>query len=184
MSKVDEPGPDATEEQLTEAAARRSELAVPAEIAAGSVGDYVRASLTRIKAGESGVLPVVGGLILISILFQSLNSNFLTAQNLVNLLIQGAVYCLLAMAEVFVLLLGEIDLSVGFVAAMGGVTMADLVGPGHGWPWWLAILAGLLVCAAIGLIQGTIITRIGLPSFVVTLSGYLFWNGMMLRILG
>jgi D-xylose transport system permease protein len=185
MSKVDEPpGQGAPEEHLSAEAARSSELAVPADIAAGSVGDYVQGTLARLKAGESGVLPVLGGLILISILFQSLNSNFLTAQNLVNLLIQGAVYCLLAMAEVFVLLLGEIDLSVGFVAAMGGVTMADLVGPGHGWPWWLAILAGLVVCAAIGFVQGTIITRIGLPSFVVTLAGYLFWNGMMLRILG
>lgn len=184
MSKVDEPGPDATEEQLTHEAQRSSALAVPAEIAAGSLGDYARASLARIRAGESGMLPVLGGLIIISILFQSLNSNFLTAQNLVNLLVQGAVYCLLAMGEVFVLLLGEIDLSVGFVAAMGGVVMADTVGPNHGWPWWLAVLAALVVCAAIGFIQGTIITRIGLPSFVVTLAGYLFWNGMMLRILG
>jgi D-xylose transport system permease protein len=62
--------------------------------------------------------------------------------------------------------------------------MADTVGPNYGWPWWLAILAALVVCAAIGFVQGTIITRIGLPSFVVTLAGYLFWNGMMLRILG
>ena len=67
----------------------------------------------RIRAGDSGVLPVVGGLLLISILFQSLNSNFLTAGNLVNLLIQGAAYMLLAMGEVFALLLGEIDLSIG-----------------------------------------------------------------------
>src|SRR5579884_1336426 len=99
MSKIDEPaGTGVQEEHLTAEAARSSELAVPADIAAGSVGDYVRGSLIRIRAGESGVLPVLGGLILISILFQSLNSNFLTAQNLVNLLIQGAVYCLLAMA--------------------------------------------------------------------------------------
>ena len=184
MSKVDEPGPGSPEDQLTGEAARSSELAVPADIAAASVGDYVRGSLARIKAGESGVLPVVGGLVLISILFQSLNSNFLTAQNLVNLLIQGAVYCLLGMGEVFVLLLGEIDLSVGFVAAMGGVVMADTVGPNYGWPWWLAVLAALVVCAGIGFIQGTIITRIGLPSFVVTLAGFLFWQGVMLRILG
>ena len=65
------------------------------------------------RAGQSGVLPVVLGLFLISIIFQSLNSNFLTAGNIVNLLVQGAVYMLLAMAEVFVLLLGEIDLSAG-----------------------------------------------------------------------
>jgi D-xylose transport system permease protein len=187
MSQVDDPArrdDAAGDEELTETAARKAELAVPAEIAAGSVGEYLRASVARVRAGESGVLPVVGGLIVISILFQSLNSNFLTAQNLVNLLIQGAVYCLLAMGEVFVLLLGEIDLSIGFVAALGGVVMADTVGPNYGWPWWAAVGAALLVCAAIGLVQGLIITRVGLPSFVVTLGGLLFWQGMMLHILG
>jgi D-xylose transport system permease protein len=187
MSQVDDPArrdAAAADEELTETAARKAELAVPAEITAGSVGEYLRSSVARVKAGESGVLPVVGGLILISILFQSLNSNFLTAQNLVNLLIQGAVFCLLAMAEVFVLILGEIDLSVGFVAGIGGVVMADTVGPNYGWPWWVAIGVALLACAAIGLIQGLIITRIGLPSFVVTLGGLLFWQGMLLHILG
>jgi D-xylose transport system permease protein len=187
VSNVDDPtprGPDTSGEELTEAAARKAELAVPAEIVAGSVGEYLRTSISRIKSGESGVLPVVGGLILISILFQSLNSNFLTAQNLVNLLLQAAVFSLLAMGEVFVLVLGEIDLSVGYVAAIGGVLMADAVGPNYGWPWWLAIGAALLACAGIGLIQGLIITRIGLPSFVVTLAGLLFWQGVMLRILG
>ena len=137
MSQVDDPARGegaAPDEELTEAAARKADLAVPAEITAGSAGEYLRSSLARVKAGESGVLPVVGGLILISILFQSLNSNFLTAQNLVNLLVQGAVFCLLAMGEVFVLLLGEIDLSIGFVAAMGGVVTADTVGPNYGWP--------------------------------------------------
>ncbi len=157
---------------------------MPASIAAGSVSEYFKGSLSRIRAGESGVLPVIAGLVLISILFQALNGNFLTAQNLVNLLVQAAVFSLLAMAEVFVLLLGEIDLSVGFVAAMGAVVMADMVGPNYGWPWYLAIAAALLACAGIGLLQGLIITRIGLPSFVVTLAGFLFWQGVMLRILG
>ena len=73
------------------------------------------------------MLPVVGGLLLISILFQSLNSNFLTAGNLVNLLIQGAAYMLLAMGEMFALLLGEIDLSIGFVSGIGGIVTAELV---------------------------------------------------------
>ena len=78
------------------------------------------------------MLPVVLGLILISVIFQSLNSNFLTAGNLVNLLVQGAVYMLLAMAEVFVLLLGEIDLSAGFVGGVGGIIAAELVTSEHG----------------------------------------------------
>jgi D-xylose transport system permease protein len=115
---------------------------------------------------------------------QSLNSNFLTSGNLVNLLIQGAVFMLLAMGEVYVLLLGEIDLSIGFVAGIGGVVTAKLVQESTGWPWWAAILVALLVCALIGLLQGTIITRLGLPSFVVTLAGFLGLQGVMLLFLG
>jgi D-xylose transport system permease protein len=185
MTKVDETlSPPEPEVDQTEAAARQAELAVPAELVASSAGEYFRSSIARIKAGESGILPVVAGLILISILFQSLDSKFLTAGNLVNLLVQAAVFSLLAMGEVFVLLLGEIDLSVGYVAAIGAVTMADLAGPGHNWPWWSAITAALLACAGIGVLQGSIITRVGLPSFVVTLAGLLFWQGVLLKILG
>jgi len=149
-----------------------------------SAGDYLRASLSRIRGGETGVLPVVAGLLLVSILFQTLNDRFLTAGNLVNLLVQAAVFSLLAMGEVFALLLGEIDLSIGFVAGLSAVVMAELVKPTVGWPWWAAIAAALVVCALIGALQGSLITRIGLPSFVVTLSGLLFWQGVMLYILG
>jgi D-xylose transport system permease protein len=188
VSQVDEPtqaaAPEAQQDALTEEAVRQAELAVPAEIVAGSFGEYVRTSMSRIRAGESGVLPVVGGLILISILFQSLNSHFLTAGNLVNLLVQAAVFSLLAMGEVFVLILGEIDLSVGYVAGLGAVIMADLAGPAHSWPWWSAIGIALLACAAIGAVHGAIITGLGLPSFVVTLAGLLFWQGVLLKILG
>ena len=88
------------------------------------------------------------------------------------------------MGEVFVLLLGEIDLSVGYVAGLGAVIMAELRGPAHGWPWWAAIALALLACAGDRMLQGLIITRIGLPSFVVTLAGLLFWQGVMLKILG
>ena len=151
---------------------------------ANSAGAYLRASFVRIKGGETGVLPVVAGLLLVSVLFQVANSHFLTAGNLVNLLVQAAVFSLLAMGEVFALLLGEIDLSSGFVAGLSAVVMAVLVGPTHGWPWWAAILAALVVCALIGILQGSLITRIGLPSFVVTLAGLLFWEGVMLYILG
>ncbi len=157
---------------------------MPTELVADSLGQYLRAALNRVRAGDSGVLPVVAGLLLISALFQSLNSHFLTAGNLVNLLIQGAVYMLLAMGEVFALLLGEIDLSIGFVSGIGGIVTAELVKQSYDWPWWAAILVALLVCAAIGALQGTIITRIGLPSFVVTLAGLLGWQGVMLLMLG
>ena len=144
----------------------------------------MRVVFVRIRSGDAGVLPVLAGMILISILFQSLNSNFLSAGNLVNLLIQGAAFMLLAMGEVFVLLLGEIDLSIGFVAGIGGVVTAELVKQQYNWPWWAAVVVALLVCAGIGMLQGTIITRLGLPSFVVTLAGLLGWQGVMLLILG
>src|SRR5450631_350133 len=148
-------------------------LAANPELMADTLGEYLRGWFARVKGGESGVLPVIGGLLLISILFQTLNSHFLTAGNLVNLLIQGAVYMVLAMGEIFALLLGEIDLSIGFVSGIGGIIMAELVKQSYGWPWWAAIAVALLTCAAIGALHGTIITRLGLPSFVVTLAGLL-----------
>ncbi len=129
-------------------------------------------------------LALVGGLLLVSALFQTLNGHFLTAGNLVNLLVQAAVFSVLAMGEVFALLLGEIDLSVGYVSGLAGVVMGELVATSMGWPWWAAIALALVMCAAIGLLQGSIITRIGLPSFIVTLAGLLFWEGVMLKILG
>ncbi|MEY2569791.1 MAG: hypothetical protein QOE63_141 [Acidimicrobiaceae bacterium] len=170
--------------EVSAGAATQADLAVAPELVASSLSDYLKSSYVRMRSGESGVLPVVGGLLLISILFQSLNSHFLTAGNLVNLLIQGAAYMLLAMGEVFPLLLGEIDLSIGFVSGIGGIIAAELVKESTGWPWWAAIIVALLACAAIGALQGTLITRVGLPSFVVTLAGLLGWQGVMLLILG
>src|SRR5437763_13469885 len=118
-------------------------MAVAPELLAQSFGEYVRAWVARVRGGDAGALPVIAGLIVISILFQSLNSKFLTAGNLVNLLIQGAVYMLLAMSEVYVLLLGEIDLSSGFVAGLGGGVSADWLKQGTAWPWWRAIAVAL-----------------------------------------
>jgi D-xylose transport system permease protein len=182
MSQLDE------DQLVTEAEREEGAVApastVPVELVANSLSEYVRAWFARLRAGESGMLPVIVGLIIISIIFQTLNDKFLTAGNVVNLLVQGAVYMLLAMAEVYVLLLGEIDLSAGFVGGIGGIVTAELVKESVGWPWWAAIIAALAVCAAIGLFQGTIITRLGLPSFVVTLAGLLGFQGVMLRIIG
>ena len=183
MAKVEEPPPQ-TQDALSEKAATQADLAVAPALVATSLGDYLKAYVARVRSGDSGVLPVVGGLILVSVLFQILNSHFLTALNLVNLLIQGAVYMLLAMAEIFALLLGEIDLSIGFVSGIGGVVAAELVKQQTGWPWWSAIIIALLICALIGAAQGTIITRLGLPSFIVTLAGLLGFQGVMLEILG
>ena len=180
------PAPDvlATDVPTTAAAKAAAEQAVRPELVATSLGEWVRAWFARLRGGESGILPVLAGLVLISILFESLNDKFLTSANLVNLLIQGAVYMLLAMGEIFVLLLGEIDLSLGFVGGVGGVVMAELLRESLGWPWWAAVAVALLSCVGIGALQGTIITRIGLPSFVVTLAGQLGWLALMLQILG
>jgi D-xylose transport system permease protein len=159
---------------------------LPPSIVAQSFGEYVRAWSARIRAGESGVLPVVFGLIIIAVVFQIISPNhvFLTAGNLVNLFQQSAVFMVLGMAEIFVLLLGEIDLSAGYVGAVGAVIAVQLVQPvtTH-WPWWAAIIVALLCVALIGALQGTIITRLRVPSFVVTLAGLLIFNGVMLILL-
>lgn len=143
------------------------------------------AALMRHLSGlTSGAAPIVLGLLLLAAIFQGLNANFLTPGNLVNLMIQGAVYMLLAMGMVFVLLIGEVDLSIGFIGGVAGVVMATLAYGDGSWPWYVAVGAGLLAGTAIGTLHGAIITAIGLPSFVVTLAGLLAWNGVMLMILG
>jgi D-xylose transport system permease protein len=188
VTTVDEPGAPRPAKHppadLAEAAVAESELPDGPDPHVETLRKYMQLVYVRVRSGDSGVLPVLAGMIVISILFQSLNSKFLSAGNLVNLLIQGAAFMLLAMGEVFVLLLGEIDLSIGFVSGIGGVIAAELVKQSSGWPWWAAVIVALLVCAGIGLLQGTIITRLGLPSFVVTLAGLLGWQGVMLLILG
>jgi len=159
---------------------------VPPELVAQTLGEYVRAWLVRVRSGDAGILPVAVALVLVGAAFYLVSPGhlFLSAGNLVNLFIQSAVFIVLAMAEGFVLLLGEIDLSIGYVAAIGGVIAAVLVQPAFNWPWWLAIVAALAACAGIGLVQGLIITVLRLPSFVVTLGGYLFWFGVMIILLG
>jgi D-xylose transport system permease protein len=159
---------------------------VPPEIIAQTFGDYVRAQFLRVKSGDSGALPVFLALIVITIVFQSISPHhvFLSAGNIVNLFQQSAVFMVLAMAEIFVLLLGEIDLSIGYVGACGGVIGVQLVQPTTtDWPWIPAVVVALLACGAIGFAQGTLITRLRLPSFIVTLAGLLIFNGVMLWLL-
>ncbi len=156
----------------------------PAEVAAGSLEEYMRAWWARVRGGDAGVLPVVIALVAVGIVFSFANSVFLAPANLVNLFDQSAVFIVLAIAEGFVLLLGEIDLSIGYVGAIGGIVTGELVQPAFGWPWWAALIAGVAVCALIGLLQGAIITGLRMPAFVVTLAGYLFWFGVMIQILG
>ncbi|MCU4184385.1 hypothetical protein K6U06_08430 [Acidiferrimicrobium sp. IK] len=153
-------------------------------VAVDSFADYARGWWTRVRSGDTGSLPVVIGLIILSIIFQSQNHHFLTARNLTNLIPQGAEYMLLALGIIFVLLLGEIDLSVGFVGYLGGIIMAELLKGPHAHSWWIACLACIGVTTAIGIVQGLFITILGLPSFIVTLAGYLGWQGVALLILG
>jgi D-xylose transport system permease protein len=158
---------------------------VPPELLAQSFGQYLRAWWLRVRGGNSGVLPVVLGIVVVAVGFQIANSKFLSALNLVNLFEQSTVYMLLAMAEIFVLLLGEIDLSVGLIMGLGSVVVAELVQPsGANWPWWAAIIATLLACSAVGAIQGTLVARLRMPSFIVTLGGLLILEGVAIIVLG
>ena len=157
---------------------------IVADASGQSLGAYLRALWSRILAGQSGVLPVVLGVALIAIIFQVQNASFLTPGNLVNLLVQGAVFMLIGMGEIFVLLLGEIDLSLGFVAGIGATVATLLVEPNLAWPWWGAIGAALIATAVLGAVQGLLITRLRLPSFVVTLAGLLGFQGLMIELLG
>jgi D-xylose transport system permease protein len=145
-------------------------------------GQYVTAWAKRIRYGESGALPVVAGLIVLVVIFQVQDSLFLSAGNITNLLIQGTVFILLGMAEVWVLVLGEIDLSIGFVAGIGAVITAILVAPPNNLSWWLAVIVGLLATSAIGAVQGLLVIKIGLPSFIVTLAGLLGWEGVLIYL--
>jgi D-xylose transport system permease protein len=147
-------------------------------------GGYIQRYLTRLRGGDVGMLPILIGLILIAAVFQILNENFLTPRNFVNLIIQMAGITVIAIGVVFVLLLGEIDLSIGYVSAVTAVFMTLRLREPDDWPWLAAILAGLALAALIGLAQGSIITRFQLPSFVVTLAGYLIWNGVVLLMIG
>jgi D-xylose transport system permease protein len=158
---------------------------VPPELEAQSLGEYLRASWLRVRGGNSGVLPVVLALVVVAIAFQIANSEFLSSQNLVNLFEQSSIYMLLAIAEIFALLLGEIDLSTGLVMGLGSVVVAELVQPGGAdLPWWAAIIVTLLACCGVGAIQGTFVARLRMPSFIVTLGGLLILEGVAIIVLG
>jgi len=152
-----------------------------ADLLANSLGDYLRIVSRRLRSGESGALPVIVGLIVIVIIFQVKNSLFLSAGNLVNLMAQSAFIITLGMAEIFVLLLGDIDLAAGFTAACGAVVALWMLALGD--PWWAAVLVALAVTAAYGALQGIVIAKLGLPSFVVTLAGQLGLSGLLLYLI-
>ena len=182
-SELEEP-PLSTELEEDEATPQTDADLVTAapEVLADSLPDYLGAQWRRIKSGESGALPVVAGLIIIVIFFQAERSRFGSAGNLVNLFDQASIYILLGAAQIFALILSEIDLSVGFVLAVGGMVIAELNAPPVNFPWWLAIICGVGVTAGIGYLQGSLITRLHIPSFVVTLAGLLFFEGVLIEL--
>jgi D-xylose transport system permease protein len=156
-----------------------------------SIGQALRDWWNGVRAGDVGSLPIVLALLAIAVFFQLKNNHFSDPGNVVNLIVQMAGFTTIAIGVVFVLLLGEIDLSVAFVSGVCGVIGARLVEPAgtaSGWPihtnGLLAILAAIAAGAAIGLVQGWIIVKIGIPSFVVTLAGLLAWQGVVLIVIG
>lgn len=149
----------------------------------GGVRDQFDAWLQRLRGGEMGALPAIGGLVVLSLLFTLLSPFFLTAGNFANLLNQAATLVMLGMALVFVLLLGEIDLSAGVT---GGVAMAIFIvlNDKFGVNWILALLIGFAFGLATGALIGFFVARVGIPSFVVTLGLFLGYQGLALLIIG
>jgi D-xylose transport system permease protein len=159
-----------------------TEVVAPhADTVAETLREALRTWVARLRSGELGALPIFVGLIALALLFGSLDENFYTERNFVNLLLQTAGIATIAMGIVFVLLIAEIDLSVGFVSGVGAVIMTLLLRPEESnWPWFAAIAVALAATTAIGLLHGLIITKARVPSFVVTLAGYLTWSGVVL----
>ncbi|GAA3056819.1 sugar ABC transporter permease [Streptomyces glomeratus] len=145
----------------------------------GYLGEFKR----KMRAGELGSLPVIVGLVAICAIFQSLNSAFLSAQNLSDITVTMVGTGMISVGIVFVLLLGEIDLSVGSVSGAASA-LAAVFAVNQGWPEWLAVLVAVAAGAAIGAAHGFFFAVLGAPAFAVTLAGLLFWLGFMLQVLG
>ncbi|MFJ1748425.1 sugar ABC transporter permease [Streptomyces sp. NPDC088116] len=146
---------------------------------AGYLSEFGR----KMRAGDLGSVPVIVGLVIICAVFQSLNSNFLSAENLSNISVAMVGTGMIAVGIVFVLLLGEIDLSVGSVSGVSGAIFAVL-SVTHGMNEWQALVIAIVSGAVIGAIHGFFFARVGAPAFAVTLAGLLFWLGFMLQVLG
>ena len=148
-------------------------------------GDGVSAWFDNVRAGEIGSLPVVIGMIVISIIFQVQNDRFLSAQNLTNLIVQMAPVAFIAIGVVFVLLIGEIDLSVGVVSGVAGIILARLLVPdGNELPWPAAIAIAAVVALGIGVLHGLFVAKLGVPSLIVTLSTFFIGTGVVLALAG
>ncbi|MDT5103125.1 MAG: D-xylose transport system permease protein [Mycobacterium sp.] len=145
--------------------------------------DAARGYLQRVRGGDMGSLPAVLGLVVLFVVFGLANERFMSALNLANLVTQAGSICVLAMGLIFVLLLGDIDLSAGVAGGVSACAMALAI-TSHGWPWWAAVLAGVVCGALIGLAIGLLRAKLGIPSFVVTLAFFLGLQGVTLKLIG
>jgi len=139
--------------------------------------------LKRLWQGESGLGPILVGLLALVIYFEARTSVFLSAGNITNLFIQSTIFILLGMAEIWVLLMGDIDLSIGYSAGIGGAIAVILTSTQHNWPFWIALPLGLVACTLVSVIFGSIIIRLRLPSFIVTLAGQIGLAGVLLFLI-
>jgi D-xylose transport system permease protein len=151
-----------------------------------SLAAVLRARWEALKGGDVGSLPVLVGIAAITLFFTEKTDIFFTAVNFSNLIGQMAGVTVIAVGIVFVLLIGEIDLSVGYVSGLASVAVAEfqVVGSSHDYPGLVAMGLAVLIGATIGAVQGSIIAFLGVPSFVVTLAGLLIAQGMIINILG
>ena len=148
-----------------------------------TVADYARGWWQRVRAGDLGSLPIVVGLILITIIFTTLNERFLSAVNFVNLITQTSPLAIIAIGIVFVLIIAEVDLSVGYLSGVSAVLLARFLGE-EAWPVYAAVPAVLAVGAFVGFVQGWLVAKVGLPSLIVTLGGLVGLNGLVLILIG
>src|SRR4051812_21089453 len=155
----------------------------PSAAAVGDRESPLREVAQRVRDGDLGVLPVVVGLLLIGGSFALRSDAFLTSRNLTNLILQMAGIATISFGSVIVLLLAEVDLSAGPLSAFSAAAMG-VMSTSHGWPAIPAILVGLAVGCGCGIVTGAIITRLGVPSFVVTLGASLVYTGLLLQVLG
>lgn len=147
-----------------------------------TLANHFRGYVSRVRGGDIGALPAVLGLIVLCTVFSIMRPSFLTAANFANLFTQGAAVTLIAMGLVFVLLLGEIDLSAGFASGVCAAVLANVVTV-LGYPWYVAVLAAVLTGVLIGSALGMLVAKIGIPSFVVTLAGFLAFQGLVLLLM-
>jgi D-xylose transport system permease protein len=182
MTSVEDPTPPppADPESTSPHTSNMAVVASTAPVEGGTL-DYLRNYVARLRGGDMGSLPGVTGLIVLAVIFSLAHPQFHTVFNFGNMFTEGTATIFIAMGLVFVLLLGEIDLAAGYTAGVSSAVMIRLM-VGYGWSWYLTIPAALVTGLAIGFIVGWLVAKVRIPSFVVTLSFFLAFQGVMIYI--